>query len=231
MNTKLNGKLNYVLLIAVLVALVMTAIPVPVAASRAEAGNSAQALPPVPEWPIIGPVLQWFGVSSSPAATPVPTPGLTEYRMSSYEDLGELKEIESGERVRIIVSENDLNAMIRDRIEESIDGEAEMVFGIEPNVLSVRIYAEQSLLEEAADNLPRQIRDDLDLTGAFGMTASQCVPRISVQRLQINGWSFGLRLLAQGPINTRIRESWPSEICVERVLLMQDEAAVEGYRR
>jgi hypothetical protein len=227
---KSNHKLTHVLLIAALLALVSSALPLPVAAGLAATSNGSQALNPG-EWPIIGPLLQWLGVASPATETPTPTPGLTEYRVTSYDDIGALQEIPSGERVRIIVSETDLNAIVLDLVSRSVEGKAEMNFGMEPNLLNVRMTADQSLLEQAADYMPRQIRGDLDLDGAFRLGASQCVPRVTVERLRLNGWSFGLRLLAQGPINTRIREFWTDDICVERVLLMQGEAAVEGYRR
>jgi hypothetical protein len=228
---KINRKLSHAVLIAALMALVSTAVPQPAAAGLDQTGGAHQALLPITEWPVVGPVLQWLGVASSAVETPTPTPGLSEYRITSYEDLDNLKEIPSGERVRIIASESDLNAMILDAIAASVEGEARMALNVEPNRLHFTVWADQSLLEEAADYLPRQVRGDLDLTGTLALQASQCAPQVTVHRMRFNGWSFGLRLLAQRPINTRIREYWPDEICVERVLLMQDEAAVEGYRR
>ena len=227
---KSNHKLTHVLLVAALMALVSSALPLPVAAGLATTTNGSQVLNPG-EWPIIGPLLQWLGVASPAAETSTPTPGLTEYRVTSLDDVDALREIPYGESVRIIISETDLNAIVGDLVAGSIEGKAAMNFGVEPNLLNVRITADQSLLEQAADYMPRQIRGDLDLTGAFRVGASQCTPRVTVERLQVNGWSFGLRLLAQGPINTRIREFWTDDICVERVLLMEGEAAVEGYRR
>jgi hypothetical protein len=227
---KSNPRLTHMLLVAALLALVSSALPLPVAAGLTTTSSGSQAANPG-EWPVIGPVLQWLGVARPAMETPTPTPGLTEYRVTSYDDIGALQEIPSGERVRIIISETDLNAIVLDLVSRNVEGNAGMSFGMEPNLLNVRITADQSLLEQAADYLPRQIRGDLDLDGAFRLGASQCVPRVTVERLRLNGWSFGLRLLAQGPINARIREFWTDDICVERVLLMQGEAAVEGYRR
>jgi hypothetical protein len=227
---KSHRKLMHVLLVAVLMALVVGAIPLPVAAGLSGTRNEASLLNPG-EWPIIGPMLQWIGVATVVEETPVPTPGLAEYRITSLEDAEAIQQIPPGERVRIIISESDLNAIVRTLVEGNVEGRASMTFGIAPNRLNLAITADESLLEAAADFMPRQIRGNLDLTGTFAMGASQCAPRVTVQKLQFNGWSFGLRLLAQGPINSRIREFWPDDVCVERVLLMDNDAAVEGYRR
>jgi hypothetical protein len=228
---KANHNLVQVLLALALVALVTTALPLPVAAGVPGTNSATLALPPIPEWPVIGPVLRWLGVASPTEETPTPTPDLPEYRISSYEDIDALNGIQRGERIRIIAAEDDLNAIILDAIQENVGAEAGLVLDVEPNLLSVRATADESLLAQYADDLPRQIQGDLDFTGAFRLEAAQCAPRVTIQKLEVNGWSFGLRLLAQGPINTRISEIWPDEICVERVLLMQNDVAVEGYYR
>ncbi|MCU0522890.1 MAG: hypothetical protein MUF84_19660, partial [Anaerolineae bacterium] len=56
-----------------------------------------------------------------------------------------------------------------------------------------------------------------------------CLPSVTIESLKVNGWSIGLRAIAQRVADERIAQVWPSEICIERILLMDDEAAVEGY--
>lgn len=229
---KPTKKLSCMLLGAVLMTFLSTAVPLPVAASLGERSSTAYTLPPIPEWPIIGPVLKWLGVASTtPEEAPTLTPGLPEYRITTYADIQALDEIAAGERVRIIASESDLNAMILEAISANVRGDASVTLDFEPGVASVTIRADESLLEGMADDLPRQIRGDLNLTGSFGFEASACALRVEVKKINLNRWSFGLRPLAQRTINTRIPDLWPQEICIERILLMQDEAAVEGYRR
>lgn len=225
---KPNTGLTRTVLVAILLAFAMTVIPSPAGATA----TTTQSLPPIPEWPIIGPILKWLGVVSvEEEEAPMPTPGLREIRIRSIQDAQALRDVQPGERVRIIASEDDLNAMMATAIAANISGNASVAVDFEPNLMNLVVHADESLLKGMADELPRQIQGDIDLDGAFYFEASACAVQVEIKKIRLNGWSFGLRPLAQRVINNRIPDLWPEELCVERVLLMDDEAAIEGYRR
>ncbi|MGC9521293.1 MAG: hypothetical protein ACP5HG_05355 [Anaerolineae bacterium] len=201
-----------------------------VSGAPALAANT-HALPPLPEWPIVGPLLQRLGVVAPPPPVEVtPDPTLPEYRITDFEDLEQLEEIEEGERVRIVVTEADLNRMIAAAIEAEMSGEASAAVGFDTGEMVVDVSADASVLEQSGLDIPRQFRGDLDLSATLRIQASQCMPEVAITRLRLNRWGLGLRPIAQRALDTSLPEIWPGDLCVERVILSQDEAAVEGFR-
>ncbi len=221
--------------LALLTLVLLTAATVAPAAAQEPAASAALTqywLPPLPEWPIIGPVLRSLGlVEAAQETLPVPDPARPEYRIRDFEDLDALDQIEEGRRVRFIAADEDLNRMIREILDENIGREATMTLRFEAHRLGVAIQADDALLDEAGVELPTRIRGNLDLAATLRLTSEDCVPRVAFEEIRLNRWSFGLRFIAQRLINARMPEMWPSTICVEQILLLPGEAAVEGYRR
>lgn len=193
--------------------------------------ETALALPPLPEWPIVGPLLQRLGLVAPPQPVEVtPDPSLPEYRIVDFEDLERLEGVEDGERIRIIVAEADLNRMIEAAIESGAQGEASVVVGLNAGTMDVDIKADTSVLEQGGLNVPRQLQGDLDLVTTLHIQTSQCVPEVAITRLRLNRLGLGLRPIAQRALNTSLPEIWPADLCLERVILTSGEVAVEGYR-
>ena len=77
------------------------------AATPVAAANSGTArdLPPLPDWPVVGPVLRFLGIGGETPETTMPSatpdPSLPEYTIETIEDFAQLREVEDGQRVRI----------------------------------------------------------------------------------------------------------------------------------
>ena len=95
--------------IAVAVALLTTTTMFVSAQAPAGAQAPESVLPPLPEWPIIGPVLRFLGIIQEPApeVLPTPDPSLPEFRIASLEDIDQLRDIETNKRVRVIATDTD----------------------------------------------------------------------------------------------------------------------------
>jgi hypothetical protein len=221
-------RFHRVTIAVVLTAILLTVIgPTPIAASA-----SQDVLPPLPEWPVIGPLLQRLGVvEADRSPPPTPDPALPEYRITGFEDFDDLDDIEAGERVRLVVTDNDLNRMVDQILRENVGDDADLRFEFDQSLITMWVRADEKLLEQAGAELPDRLRGDLDMSVTFETLAAGCQPYVEINKLRVNRWSFGLRPVAQRAINTRIPEVWPEQLCIERIILMDDEAAVEGYER
>lgn len=202
----------------------------------AEALN--EKLPPLPEWPIIGPVLRMLGITApepEPEAMPTPDPGLPEYRITSFEDMESLDQIALNERVRIVVTDGDLNRMVLELLQNAdLVEDARLDLDFDPGLVTADLQASASLLErlDLQFDIPRALRGrSIDATATMGVEATGCSINVSFDKLRVNNWRLGLRPLATRMVNERIPDFWASEICVEAVFLADGEAAVEGYRR
>jgi hypothetical protein len=69
------------------------------------------------------------------------------------------------------------------------------------------------------------------MTATLNVIGGSCRVYVEFKKIRVNRWSFGLRPVAERAINSRIPEIWPNDLCVERVLFWDGEAAVEGYYR
>jgi hypothetical protein len=217
--------------LGLLLILSLTVTMTPVAAAQTAATSVAQQLPPLPEWPIIGPILRMIGVAEPvPQPAPIPDPNLPEFRISSWDDLDALDQIEPGTRVRVIASDSDVNRMAQEAIRESADDDLSFRITFEPNETTIEASADASLLRRVGIRVPALIRGTLRVKAVGGVTAAVCRPTPVIRSLQVNGWGIGLRAMAQRAVDTQLEDAWPDELCIERILLMEGEAAVEGYR-
>lgn len=215
---------------SLLCALLALALVAP--AASAASGPRAQALPPLPEWPIVGPILRMLGlVQAEPAPAVAPDPTIPEYRITSIADAEALPEFAEGERVRIVASDSDLNTIIEQTLQDNLGDGAAVAVDFDTGVVHVVIDANEELLDQAGADIPRFGNADLHLTASMTIDASDCQPTIGFSSISVNRWRIGLRVAAQRVVNTRLPEMWPQELCLERVFLMDGEAAVEGYRR
>jgi len=214
---------NVMLLAMTLMLLAVTALP-------AYAATDTAGLPPIPEWPIIGPVLRWLGIVPEPEApVPVatPDPDLPEYRISSAADLKKLwTEVPRGEMVRVVVTDDVLNDIARKAIEDREEvSSATVHFGAELSTMQVQIA--RALLEKAGVEIPikdEQITAEADIT--FGVES--CHPVLSVENLQVNSRKIKAGSIAERAANRIIAENWPAGACITQIIVLPGEIAVEG---
>jgi hypothetical protein len=209
--------------------LLLTATPV-------GARGRAPDLPPLPEWPVLGPVLRFFGVTSSepePTSEPIatPDPDLPTYRPATFEEGWELwQTLESGERVRVEVAETDVDRAIQEEIAtlpEVLD--AGVTFG-EGNI-TASATIDRGLLEEISVDLPFLPRSDL-LEGevVVQLEAASCRLNVDVVSATLNERSFLLRYSTERAFNTLLNEYWPDQGCLERIVVDSGTLTVEGYK-
>jgi len=194
-----------------------------------------QGLPPLPEWPVIGPVLRFLGiVKEEPEpvpVTPTPNPNLPEYTIETMEDLETLQEIEDGQSVRIRATEEALNQIIKDTLDANTSRQASMVMKVDDGAVTVMIDADTELIKDAGQNIPGLNADTVSVEATLDVDPNQCVPFVNIMSMEVNRWSFGFRTVAQRTINTQIAEIWPDNLCLEGVFFTSGVISVEGYRR
>jgi len=191
-----------------------------------------QALPPIPEWPIIGPILQWLGiVEASPAAATI-NPALPEYRVGNLEEAEALWErINPNESIRVVITDEDANAFIQrlTREDESIQS---LTVAFESGAAVLRVTLSRDLLSEFDIQMPFFIRGDaLEIKLTVNATATDCKPVVTVKSLDFNGWPLPIKGLVAETLNALINEEWPANICLEQVIFSSGELALEGHRR
>lgn len=223
------SKQGYALFVVAL--LVLAAVPVQAAGLHGTTVTSHLNMPPLPEWPVIGPLLTRLGVIEDAAKpAPVPNPAIPEVRITTFDDLHQLDSVAAGDRIRVIASEADINRMAQELLAQQAGERATFRVDIAPQLAELDATVDASLVESIGVDLPGIVRGSLKGHAALGADAANCLPVIDIQRLKVNGWSIGLSAIAQGIVDDLTVEFWPAGICVERILLMDDEVAVEGYR-
>jgi hypothetical protein len=215
--------------LALLLALTLAAATLPALAAE-------ESLPPLPEWPIIGPLLRLLGVTSEPEEEPVamatPDPTIKEYRLTSLDDVREVwRELEPGERARLVISEKDLNAFVREKL-GAVPGAESLTVDFRTGEVVVTGAVNRAALEEAGVDLPfflrgRTLRFEVRATPGAG----SCRPFILVEEVRVNGRRLPIKGLAQSRLDELLDRAWPSgEGCVEQLIVSPDELSVEGYR-
>jgi hypothetical protein len=222
----------YLGLTAALMVLTALSAALPVEAATA---YRDQGLPPLPEWPVIGPVLRFLGiVKEKPEpipVTPTPNPNLPEYTIETREDLEKLQEIETGQSVRIRATEEALNQIIKDTLDANTSRQASLVMKVGDGAVTVMIDADTELIKDAGQNIPGLNADTVSVEATLDVDPDQCVPFVNIMSMEVNSWSFGFRTVAQRTINTQVTEVWPNTLCLEGVFFTPGVVSVEGYRR
>ncbi|HOT93487.1 MAG TPA: hypothetical protein PLJ78_17385 [Anaerolineae bacterium] len=204
------------------------------AAMPVQAASNATALPPLPEWPIIGPILKWLGVVESEPAEVVEPPedlDLPQYPIETLDDLLALQDLESNTRVRVTATDAALTAIVQDALDENVEGVQNFKLTFTPGQATLYVEVDPAVLEDVNFELPINLKDTLKLEAVVTLAASGCQATITIKKVSINKWSIGLRGLAQSWIDEQLPSVWPSEVCVERITLKSGEIAVVGYRR
>ncbi len=212
--------------VVVLVAMLGLLVATPVLAAQEITG-----FPPLPQWPIIGPLLRMLGLikpaTPTPPPPPTPDPTLPEYHITTLEDLRELQELEEGEKVRVVLAEEDANEMIAQILKQ----QATVSLSFEQGYMMVQAFVDQSLLKQVGADLPDLGDGELEIRVTLTIQTSDCQPVITLNKVEVNGWSMGLRGVAQRALDERLPYLWPAQACLEAVFLTPGQLAIEGYRR
>ena len=198
------------------------------------AAPSATALPPLPEWPIIGPILRWLGVVEPVPAEIVELPedlNLPQYPIETLDDILALQDLESEERVRVTATDTALTAIAQEAIDENVEGIQNFRLTFTEGKATVYVEVDPAVLTEANLDLPINLKNTIKLEGTVKLTASGCRAIVTVEKVSINKWAIGLRGFVQRWLDEELPGVWPEEICVERIALKSGEIAVVGYRQ
>lgn len=216
------------LLWLILPLVLLSVVAAPVAAAPAA---EAERIPPPPEWPIIGPVLRWLGVGEE--AEPEPDLSLPEHQVATYEEAEALwRSLEPGERVRVTVAEEDVNAPLQEAVAEtevlrsaSVDfQEGVILVDFEVDTAELR----RMLEEEESVSLPGFLTRGETFGGEYRVTAETegCRPVVDVRG---PGLFLQRRLLRRTLVQTW-DEYGPSGACIEGIFISDGEVAVQGYK-
>jgi hypothetical protein len=197
------------------------------------AAPNATALPPLPEWPIIGPILQWLGVVEPEPAEIVELPedlDLPQYPIETLDDILALQDLETGESVRVTATDTALTAIAQEALDKYTTGIQNFKLTFTPGEAAVYVEVDPSVLEDANLDLPINFKNVIKLEGVVSLDASGCRAIVTIKKVSVNKWSIGMRGVVQQWINEQLPDKWPSEVCVERITLKSGEIAVVGYR-
>jgi hypothetical protein len=223
--TMKHWRMITILVLSVL--LLSTAMPV-------YAAPSATALPPLPEWPIIGPILQWLGIVEPEPVEIVELPedlDLPQYPIETLDDILALQDLESGESVRITTTDTALTTIAQEALDKYTDGIRNFRITFTPGEATVYVEVDPEVLAEADFELPVNLKNAIKLESTVELSASGCQAIVTIKKVSINKWSIGLRGFVQKWIDEELPGRWPNEICVERITVKSGEIAVVGYRR
>lgn len=198
------------------------------------AAPSTTALPPLPEWPIIGPILKWLGVVEPEPAEIVELPedlDLPHYPIETLDDILALQDLEVEERVRITATDTALTTIAQEALDEYTDSIQNFTVTFTPGEATVYVEVDPEVLAEADFELPVKLKNTVKLEGTVSLAASGCRVVVSIEKVSINKWSIGLRGFVQSWLDDELPGMWPGEVCVERVTVKSGEIAIVGYRR
>ncbi len=186
----------------------------------------AAALPPVPEWPVIGPLLVKLGFVE-PVRTPDPT--LTEYTVTTMEDIKALRDqIAPGERMRIVVAESLAQSLVIKAMEEAAFLRDVTLDFTEKGVL-VTLKIDRSALEQSGARIPFIKGDTLSISARLIFYARDGYLQVKVRALRVNGLPLPVGGLLAARLNELSAEKWPAWVTLEAVFMHEQDVAIEGF--
>lgn len=201
------------------------------------AAGEQEALPPLPQWPVIGPLLRWLGLAPRPKPTPTPppTPTMPEYQLSQLSDWPTLaRALKAGERVRVYATATDIQAAV----ETYLNSKAAQRHGVHSatvtlgeNTIQVQGTIDRATLEKAGLTLPLLTGDTVHVAAKGTPGAANCQLTITLQEVRVNDQALPLLKVASRLLNEALAREWPAEACVESVQVTAERVTVTGYRR
>ena len=215
-------------------AIALTFLLLAAATGPVAAQPNGVSLPPLPEWPIIGPILRLLGVTSQGAAEvpATPDPSLPEHRIETMDDVRELGDIEAGESVRVVISDTDLNTIVSDALAGTeFSDDVRLKVDFRDGSIAVDAFARADVAARLNIDVPIRLPERLNISAVFTAEATDCAVTLTFDEIEVNGWRAGLKQIANRAANEQVDERWPDEACVEQIIITDGEVAVEGYRR
>ncbi len=219
---------------AVAIFLFLVAAVAPPVAAAPQGGH----LPPLPEWPIIGPILRWLGLGAESGGVelpsiPEPPPGVPEYTPAGVEELVALWEkMANGETVRVRLDEGTVQAMA-DRWIEPLPGISALSVAFEGGQIRLEGTVATSEMEDYLGFKPPDFLAGDDLTVALVLSAQAvaCRPQITLEAVRVNGKSWPVKGMVQEQLTQQLDEHWPeAHLCIEAIYITDDALIVEGHR-
>ena len=193
-------------------------------------------LPPLPEWPIIGPIIRLIQRVIKKDAEPVVPeatvePDLPEIPIETKDDILAHRDLESNERVRITATDTALVNIINDALPN--DFKDRIVPGVTFNKGNAIITADvdPSVLDGVDIDVPISLDEDIYAEATLSFGAAACRATVTVDYVAVNNWSIGLKKMVQEWIDSELPGLWPDEVCVEYIVVEPGTISVVGYRK
>ncbi len=186
----------------------------------------AARIPPVPEWPIIGPILVSLGL-----VEPVryPDPSLPVYTITTMDELEVLDErIQPGERVRVVVAESLAQSILEDALKD-VELFTLKKLDFTPKGLVIGLEIERARLEESGVRIPLIKAQRFDVKARIVFTAKDGIPLVKIRNVRVNGLPFPLGALLETRLNELSKEKWPSWLVLEAIFMSDTDVSIEGY--
>lgn len=181
-------------------------------------------------------LLQWLGFTApepAPTPTPVssPTPAVTEFQVSSLEQLAGLPALLTpGGRARVSITSADIEFMLTTFMASPSSGLQNGKITLLDGAVKVEGAVPRSVIEE--QGIPLFFVGDLiQVEGEGSLAAVDCRLSISLKTAKVNGVSLPLVSLLDQMVNEALGMEWPVGICIESVTVTPQQVVVEGYRR
>jgi hypothetical protein len=201
----------------------------PALAAPAEAG-----IPPLSQWPIIGPIIRFIQriIKKEPAVPEAtPEPNLPEITIETLDDILALRDLESNKRVRIIATDTALTTIVKESAGDDMADLFNLAVTFAEGYASLEGELDGSVLENIDADIPISLDQDLYAEATLSFSASECRAMVNVDYVSVNDWSIGLRSVAQEWLNSELPGIWPSEICVEHIAVEPGVIKIVGYRK
>ena len=194
-------------------------------------------LPPLPEWPIIGPILRWLGLvkaeprTATPAITLTPPSAIKEYTPETIVDLTALwEEIAGGETVRVTLREATLQAMA-ERWIDPLPGVSGSLVEFTQGAITLSAIVDSSQLESylGIDVPDFLVQGPTDVRLTFTARAEACAPQVEIESVALSGKELPLAGLVQRTLEEELAPLW-KKVCIEAIEITDDALIVEGHR-
>lgn len=187
---------------------------------------TAARIPPVPEWPVIGPLLVRLGLVE-PARYPDPT--LKVYTISTMEELEALDEqLAPNQRARIVVAES----LARSLIEEALkDVDFFKLTGLDftQQGLLISFELERARLEQGGVRIPFIKGERFAVSARLVFKAKEGYPQVKIRNLKVNGLPLPVGRLIEQRLNEVSEEKWPDWVVLEAVFMSENDVSIEGF--
>lgn len=187
---------------------------------------TAARIPPVPEWPVIGPVLVRLGLVE-PVRYPDPT--LKVYTVTTMDELEALDErLAPNQRARIVVAEALAKSLIEDAFKDA-DFFKLTTLDFTKRGLLIGFELERARLEQGGVRIPLIKGERFAVSARLVFKVKDGYPQVRIRNLKVNGLPLPVGRLIEQRLNELSKEKWPNWVVLEAVFMSEDDVSIEGY--